>query len=697
MPAIRLSRLGLLALLLISACRQVPSAPETADRPAPAGGAAGAVSGRRPNVELAAQLREDLARPRHESDGGGRAWLEPPPEPARVSSPGRWTVHFETGELGIAEGGMVYFLVSPFWGWSSPQAERSMAPGYTEVSTEAQGVELELQALDQNLLGIGVAGRALEPGERLKIVYGAGTAGARADRFAEADSRFWIAVDGDGDGVRKVLADSPSVDIAPGPAARLLLTLPSTARPGEPVRLTVALLDALGNVPHAPDANGVGVPPEGGKRDTYSGEIRLEAPAGMGAPASIVLRPSDLGRRTIELTAGEPGVVRLRAEGPGGRRAGGGPSERRAGGAPRGLLAESNPLQVTEGGGRVLWGDLQNHSGVSDGTATPEEQFLYARDVAALDVFSLTDHDHWGLLFLDARPEIWSEIRELTRRFHNPERFVTLLGYEWTNWVYGHRHVLYFTDDGELYSSVDADYDTPQELWRALRGQRAMTLAHHSAGGPISTDWSIPPDPELEPVTEIVSVHGSSEALDSPSAIYKPVAGNFVRDALNLGYRFGFLGSSDGHDGHPGLGHLASPAGSGLAAILADDLSRESVYAALSKRRVYATNGPRILLRASFGGYPMGADVPAGERAAGALPGLGPDTLLVRAIAPGVLERIDLIRSGEVMEAFDCRGERECAFAAELAGLVAGEYLYVRAVQADGGAAWSSPFYFVEP
>ena len=72
----------------------------------------------------------------------------------------------------------------------------------------------------------------------------------------------------------------------------------------------------------------------------------------------------------------------------------------------------------------------------------------YARDVAALDVVALTDHDHWGSLFLDEHPELWERIQ----RAHgatstSPGRFVTVLGYEWTNWIYGHRHVLYFGDD----------------------------------------------------------------------------------------------------------------------------------------------------------------------------------------------------------------------------------------------------------
>ena len=174
-------------------------------------------------------------------------------------------------------------------------------------------------------------------------------------------------------------------------------------------------------------------------------------------------------------------------------------------------------------------------------------------------------------------------------------------------------------------------------MWAALEGRRALTIAHHSAGGPISTDWSIPPHPELETVTEIVSVHGSSEAADSPGVIHRPVPGNFVRDALDRGYRLGFLGSSDGHDGHPGLAHLTSATG-GLAAILAEDLTRDAIYDALNNRRVYATSGHRILLRASLGGHPMGSILSPEDihpDAPSNLPGIGADTLLVQAIAPG--------------------------------------------------------------
>ena len=596
-------------------------------------------------------LREDLAAERHASDGGGRAWLEPDPEGRnRVAAGelGRWTILYEAGELGIAEGGSLFLQVPPHWGWSDPQTVAPEAPGYTEVTTAAEGVELESATLDVGLLGVRIGGRALLAGERVRMVYGAGEMGARADRFAERGSRFWIGVDGDGDGVRGLLHELPEVDVAAGPAVALAVHLPTAARPGETVRLTVAALDARGNAAGSSETVTLSAPAEG---------LRL-------APEQELVG----GRATVEVEVLEAGVWRVEA--------------RTAGG----LEGRSNPLAASPGARRVLWADLHGHSNRSDGTGTPEEYFTYARDVAALDVVALTDHDHWGLRPLSRHPEIWAEIGEQTERFHQPGRFVTLLGYEWTNWLHGHRHVLYFEDRGEVLSAVDPAYETPPQLWEALRGKPALTFAHHSAGGPIATNWEYPPDPELEPVTEVVSVHGSSEAPDAPHVIYSPVSGNFVRDVLDRGFRLGFVGSGDGHDGHPGMSHLGAPSG-GMAAILAEEATREAVLEALRARRVYATNGPRIHLEVELAGRLMGATLDVGELAGGAL-------LTVRAVGGGRLAGIDIVHSGVVIEGADCGERLECELSRELHGLESGGFLYLRVRQSDGGAAWSSPFFF---
>ncbi len=603
--------------------------------------------------EIVEMLRDDLRSERHPADGGGRAWLLPAPAsdvPARAGVPGRWTLAYEAGPLGVAEGGAIYLQVSPFWGWSPPQTLAPEAPGFTRVTTDAPDLHLETSTPDAQLLAVEVRGRALAAGERIQITYGEGPAGARADRFAEEASAFWIAVDGDGDGLRALLPDAPTVAVRPGPPAQLQVLLPATARPGEAVRVRVSVLDALGNA-------GVEV----------TGPVRfVDPPAALALPDRVVLAPEDGGTTGLLARVRGPGVHRLRAVG------------------PEGLEAESNPLVVEEDGPRLLWGDLHGHSAFSDGTGTPEDWYRYARDVAALDVAALTDHDHWGIPFLDASPELWERIQATVARFHEPGRFVALLGFEWTSWTWGHRHVLFFSDEGRIASSLDAETDSPQELWNALRGRPALTVPHHPAGGPIAVDWSIPPDPELEPVVEIVSVHGASEAADAPRPIYDAMPGHFVREVVARGYRLGFVGSGDGHDGHPGLTQLGS-GGGGLAGIWSEAATREGVLSALRARRVYATNGPRIFLHVAWAGHPMGAEVPAAVAASA--------PLRIHAAAPGPLARVELIRSGALHGSFDAAGRRELSLETTLEELRAGEWVYVRVVQEDQGAAWSSPIW----
>ena len=649
----RNSLLALAILPAFSACGKSPTEQGPPTPPAFEGPATA-----RPDVRDGLLAGRDT--PRSEADGGGRAWLEQQgeqPPVAQVSRSGTWTVVYEAGPLGIAPGGRIFLQISPFWNWSTPQVERAEALGYTQVSTDAEGVELRSRTVDQQLLAIDVLGRGLVAGERVHMVYGAGPHGARADSYAEPGSRFWIAVDGDGDGVRAVLEDSPAVEVLCGPPARLILTAQTTARPGEPVRLCAAILDSEGNA---------------GLETT--GELVFDdAAQALGLPASVTFTAADRGRRTIELTAPEQGVWRISAV-------------FRA--AQLELESRSNPIVVSASAPRILWADLHGHTAESDGTGSPEGYFEYARDVAALDVVALTDHDHWGILFLDERPAMWERMRAAADSFDEPGRFLALPGYEWTNWISGHRCVVYFGQGADVHSSLDAGTDTPAGIWSALRGSEALTIAHHTAGGPIALDWTIAPDPELEPVTEIVSVHGSSEAADSPKRIYDPVAKNFARDALDRGYHLGFIGSGDSHDGHPGLSHVGDhyPT-SGLAAILSEELTRESVLAAIRQRRVYATTGERILLRFSVAGGRMGEVV---ELEDGLADGGG---IYVHVIGTAPIRSIEVIRSGSVFAVQDGDGSLELELLGQLQDLVSGEYVYVRVQQTDGGMAWSSPVF----
>ena len=621
------------------------------------------------------EFRKDLAAERSASDGGGSAQIQWESGAAPVLHAGRpasFDLRYRTGPEGIAVGGQIHFMPEPFWGWSVPQTSRPQRGGFTQVTTDAEGVELEAFSVGTAVAGylvIEVGGRALREGEEVRLEYGMEGPGALVDRHAERGAHLWFYVDGDGDGVRGLITDSPTVDVVPGPAARVVATTPSIVRPGESFFLNIALLDMHGN-----------------DNVEFEGAVRIRnRPPTWNVPEQVHLIPEDDGRKRIEIRAESSGVVRLAVEIQIGETL---------------LRSEAGPTWVDADAERVFWGDLHGHSNFSDGTGEPDEWFDYARHTAALDFVSLTDHDHFGVRFIDQSPDLWEELCSVARAHHAPGQFVTLPGYEWTSWVHGHRHVVFFEEDAEMFSSVDERYETPRQLWQALEGRDALTFAHHSAGDPIPTNWTFHPDPILEPVTEVMSVHGSSEAADSPRPVRNPRPGNFVRDVLDKGVTLGFIGSGDSHDGHPGLAHLSPVYGwrpgrtaedveslgtGGVAAVMGDSLTRTELLTSLRARNCYATSGPRMILQTTLDGHPIGSAIP--------LTSLGPKPAIdVVILGTAGLARLDMIRSGAV-SSMPLQGERRFMGSLSLEDLQAGEYVYLRILQEDGSLAWTSPFF----
>lgn len=616
------------ALLIAAACAPAPTPPEA----------------EAPQGDLHDALLADLAAPRHPSDGAGRLSLISGPEEVVAGGRGAWELTVEIGALGVAKEGLVAFQAPPFWGWSPPQVEAPDAPGYTTV-TGPEGVELALAHPEPSLLFIRPS-RALRAGERLTIHYGAGVAQAQVDRYADSTDALRVAIDGDGDGVRRLLDDELPLRVVGGDPAGMRVVTPSTARPGEAASLRIALVDVSGNPARGPLLVG------------------LRADPALGLPATVTLPES--GALRVPFTPTTEGVYAVQAV-----------VEGRA-------VATGEPIVVRPGAPRLVWADLQVHTGLSDGTGDPAAVIAYARDVAGLDVVAITDHDHWGLRALDQHPALYQRVLSAVAA---AEGVLALAGFEWTSWRYGHRHVVFFGAPGALRSCLDPRTDTPPELWASLRGERAITVAHHTAGGPVATDWSFAPDPTLEPSVELVSVHGSSEGPDTPGRIQGYTPGSSVLDALAKGYRLGFLGGSDGHDGHPGLAQLAAGQG-GLTGIWLDGPidgppSADEVYAAILERRTYATNGARIALRVALGGAGMGQVVPAGDH-----------DLAVRVVTGAGGVKVELVRDG-VVSPLGERAEGLALIEARLTGLKAGERVYVRVIDAEGGAAWSSPW-FVE-
>jgi len=611
-----------------------------------------------------------LFRPRHAdfggsilsraSDGKGTATIEPE-GPVEAGSHGTWTIHYAAGNEGIAKGGGVVVHLPLYWDWTEPQMAAPSLPGYSAVTCSNPKVRFEAHADPGfHYVRARIVGGRLAAGDTLRFVYGDTLAGsapaarARADSYAESVQEFLVKVDGDGDGYHEEIARSPSIEVRAAPAAQLRIYVKGEAEAAETTLVTVAALDRFGN--QAAD---------------YRGTILFShGPETTGLPVNHEFRPEDEGARSFPVRFETPGFHTIRVVEEGGA-----------------LQAVSNPIRVRPRGEssefRLLWGDIHQHSRLSDGTGEPEDLVRYARKVGNLDLFALTDHDHHGLRPLASS---WERIREAIARANDPGRFVALLAYEWTSWTYGHRNVYYPDDAGELFSFADSATNTPEELWDALPEGRALTIAHHTGGGPVPIDWSWEPPPNRERLVEISSIHGSSECFGCPKGIYDPVPGAFVHDALARGYRLGFVGSGDGHVGHPG--ETASPCG-GLLGVYASGRTREEVWEALDARRTYATTGERIVLEVRLGVHWMGEEVSASAL---------PDPLAFRFVACGTapIDLVELLENGTPIDTVFGKGTAIEGSLRARRNLAASSYYYIRLTQMDGGIAWSSPIW-VDP
>ncbi|MDW7658537.1 MAG: CehA/McbA family metallohydrolase, partial [Bacillota bacterium] len=330
----------------------------------------------------------------------------------------------------------------------------------------------------------------------------------------------------------------------------------------------------------------------------------------------------------------------------------------------------------------------------------PEELYAFARDEGFLDFGALSDHTE-GLT-----DRQWAYFINVTNDYNQADSFATLVGQEWTSMAWGHRNIYFRGDEGPILRSDDPDQDTLPKIWRILDGLDAIAIPHHSANVTMGVDWAHGWNPHFEKAVEIHSVWGNSEcsaADGNPMPIRmlggeKP--GQHVIDALKKGYRFGFVGGGDIHYGRPGddlrlrpnregPARLASP--EGFTAVLANRLTRESVYDSIKTRSTYATTRCRIYLEVSLAGATMGQvlDLSAVKNRQHSK-----IDLAINCAAPEAIDRAVLIQNGR--EALEIRPGSQPMLIQEQRQIdcpQAGDFLYFRIITENGNLAWSSPIW----
>lgn len=336
----------------------------------------------------------------------------------------------------------------------------------------------------------------------------------------------------------------------------------------------------------------------------------------------------------------------------------------------------------------IYFGDLHLHTSSKHGASDFEQGFSrekieeanrYARDVKQHDFIAVTNHDH--LL----KDWMWEVEKAVADEFTQAGIFVSFPAYEWTasrfcgrhmnpkqpdypQW--GHRNIYYRNpQQAPLLRCNDPNYDTPNELFRALPGTDvALTIPHHPTEPGHPFNWSTI-NPDYDRLVEIVQYRGGYER-------------NVIRSGWNNGHILGVVGGSDNHDGKAGEPFKGSEHG-GVTAILAPALTRDALFNALINRHTYATTHGDIILHFWGDGEIQGSILSqrSSIRLKAEIESRGGDISLV-----------ELLDNGAVITRWQ---PNQTTFQFEKTQEISEEqhYFYVKVALKNNHQAWSSPIW----
>ncbi len=514
----------------------------------------------RPSPQFVAEIFSD-ALPTEDPVLYGTATLEPRGA-FEVRSLQTFKLTYTAGRYGLDDTGSIRIVFRFTADGGALQTNDPAALNYVTAKSSA-GVPLRL-AFDANghqrpwyqALTVTVSKGYLREGDRVEVTLGdrtGGSPGLRLQSMRETAFAWRVLADVCATGHFVPIADSPVISIVPGPPAVWKAVLPTLRRPGEAFRLSLKAEDRYGN-----------------PSDQVEARLTLKATRPVhGLPAEVVFAKGERALVIEGLSLEDEGDLADEVLDAAGTR-----------------LAASNPMIVRAGAAASWWADMHGQSGESVGINTAREYFSFARDLAFLDATSHQAND------FQVNGAFWAHINELTGKFHEDGRFLTLPGYEWSgNTSVGGDRNVYFRNEGRTIrrsshalikdrSEIHNDAPTARDLFAALRDEDCVVYAH-IGGRP--ADVAYAHDARLETAMEIHSAWGTFEWL--------------MADCFRQGYRVGVVANSDGHKGRPGASYPgASEFGAygGLTCFLMDKLTRDDLFDCLKRRRHYATTGDRI-------------------------------------------------------------------------------------------------------
>lgn len=524
-------------------------------------------------------------------------------------------LRYRAPKEGILPGGYLRFWLPN--GTDLPVIKEGNPPSKVEVTVGGENAEASVEQVafmkqygikrPETLRVIRVPLPAgLPPEGEVLLTWRRMKAGNQAPNWGGTPLLFRVYADHDANGFDEEVAARPSIMLQPDPVARLLARCASTAVVGEPVRVTLAALDAFDN-PASGYSGEIGIAVDEGDKDAavLPGPCRVESAKHACAETSV--------------TFNKPGLYWLKAVD-----------------EAKGFTTVCNPVEVfaEAAAERLYWGDIHYHTEFSaDARAagcSPDYASTYeiGRRRYGLDFMAATDHH--AIEQGNYGPEDWAAMQKITNTANDPGRFATLVAVELSGQK-GDQNIYFAGDSGPFFDHNGGDPDERDKDWAALAEYDCIAPPHHFAQSMRPWDWT-KTNPTLQPICEIFSHHGRAEYPGNDphfSPHPKPtLPGRTWVDQLNAGRKLGAIASSDDHAGRPGT--------CGLAAVWAPALTRKDIHHALKTRRCYASTDSRTILNFSADGHAMGETFETKS----------PPVFHLRAAAPNAIREIHIVKNG---------------------------------------------------
>jgi predicted metal-dependent phosphoesterase TrpH len=299
---------------------------------------------------------------------------------------------------------------------------------------------------------------------------------------------------------------------------------------------------------------------------------------------------------------------------------------------------------------RYFFADLHSHTSFSDGTLLPTVAHQYARDVAGLDVFILSDH-------LEHVSEAeWLETREVAWKANQDGQFVVLPGLEWTK-KQGHMNIFdpktrHWPNETEPFYEAISKADVVVKFNHPGDGSKVFDGLAYSAEG--------------DSAIQMMEVRQPTEEKA------------FLR-ALAAGWHIAPEGSDDTHA--PNWGNCRS-----WTVILAPGLSKRNIWDALKKRHLYSTLDRNCLLRFTLNGAVMGDILEEPVKTIEIV------TAVDESEDDDLIVKIELFEDGKVIDSIEPNSTSK-NWKVSPKPAPGPHYYFVKVTEADGNMIWSAPIW----